>query len=226
VKVLACLKRTDIKQVKQLFSFLCGRKKRSLSTFTACFRFNNVQQLFLQRKSHLCIPFLGVMRPQSHTFVCLWAIYIFPRSVSLFCRRKYVDQSWDYINRWQTHECIEIGAEKEYINGIFVAVYMRKGFLIYEEMSKYLTMHEEAVCHIWLCNCSTLNFLIYKENMIFFFISVRSGSIMRLCSAVKKPLMEELEDCGESRRCLIWTNTSCIREVGSFPYLCSQVQIM
>ncbi len=35
----------------------------------------------------------------------LWAIYIFPLSVSLFCWRKYVDRSWYYINCSQTHEC-------------------------------------------------------------------------------------------------------------------------
>ncbi len=28
--------------------------------------------------------------------------------------------------------------------------YMRKGFLIYEEMRKYLVIFEEAVSHIWL----------------------------------------------------------------------------
>ncbi len=39
------------------------------------------------------------------TFTCLWAIYIFPRSICLFCCRKYVDRSWKYINRSQTHEC-------------------------------------------------------------------------------------------------------------------------
>ncbi len=39
------------------------------------------------------------------TFMRLWAIYIFPRSVCLFCWRKHVDRSWDYINRSQTHEC-------------------------------------------------------------------------------------------------------------------------
>ncbi len=39
------------------------------------------------------------------TFMCLWAIYIFPRSVCLSCWRKYVDRSWDYTNRSQTHEC-------------------------------------------------------------------------------------------------------------------------
>ncbi len=39
------------------------------------------------------------------TFMRLWVIYIFPRLVCLFCWRKYVDQSWDFINRSQTHEC-------------------------------------------------------------------------------------------------------------------------
>ena len=40
--------------------------------------------------------------------------------------------------------------------------------VIYEEMRKYLPIYEEAVGHMWLCNCSTLNFLIYEENLIFF----------------------------------------------------------
>jgi hypothetical protein len=39
-------------------------------------------------------------------------------------------------------------------------------------MRKYLTIYEETVSHLWLCNCSILNFLIYEENYIFFFISV------------------------------------------------------
>jgi hypothetical protein len=44
------------------------------------------------------------------TFMCLWAIYeyIFQRSVCLFCCRKicgFVEGSWEYINRSQTHEC-------------------------------------------------------------------------------------------------------------------------
>ncbi len=50
---------------------------------------------------------------------------------------------------------------------------MRKGFLIYEEMSNYFPMYGEAVIYIWLCYCSILNFLIFKENFILFFISVR-----------------------------------------------------
>ncbi len=44
---------------------------------------------------------------------------------------------------------------------------MRKGFLIYEEMRKYLVIiYEEAVSHIWLC---LLDFLISEENFVFFF---------------------------------------------------------
>ncbi len=39
------------------------------------------------------------------TFMRLWANYIFPRWVCLFCWKKYVDRSWEYINRSQTHEC-------------------------------------------------------------------------------------------------------------------------
>ncbi len=39
-------------------------------------------------------------------------------------------------------------------------------------MRKYFPTYEEAVSHTWLCNCSILNFLMYEENLIFFFISV------------------------------------------------------
>ncbi len=47
-----------------------------------------------------------------------------------------------------------------------------EGFLIYEEMRKYLVLFKEAVSHIWLCNRSRMNFVLYEENLIFFFISV------------------------------------------------------
>ena len=54
--------------------------------------------------------------------------------------------------------------------------YTRKGFLIYEEMRKYFSIYEEAVSHMWLWNCSILNFLIYEENFLLFFISVAALS--------------------------------------------------
>jgi hypothetical protein len=37
---------------------------------------------------------------------------------------------------------------KQIQNGAVAKSYMRKSFLVYEEMSKYLTIDEEAVCHI------------------------------------------------------------------------------
>ncbi len=40
------------------------------------------------------------------TFMCLWAIYIFPRPVCKYSAAwKYVVRSWEYKNRSQTHEC-------------------------------------------------------------------------------------------------------------------------
>jgi hypothetical protein len=47
---------------------------------------------------------IGASVPIS-TIMCLWANYILPRWVCLFCWRKYVDRSWEYINLSQTHEC-------------------------------------------------------------------------------------------------------------------------
>jgi hypothetical protein len=49
--------------------------------------------------------------------------------------------------------------------------YMRKGFLIYEEMCKFFPIYEKALV-IYDFAPDPLNFLIYEENLIFFFISV------------------------------------------------------
>ncbi len=38
-------------------------------------------------------------------------------------------------------------------------------------MHKYFPIFDEAVSHIWICNCSILNFLIYEEHFDFLFIS-------------------------------------------------------
>jgi hypothetical protein len=55
--------------------------------------------------------------------------------------------------------------------GAVAKSYMKKGFQIYEEMQKYLVIYDKAVSHKRLCNRSLLDFLIFKENSILFFIS-------------------------------------------------------
>jgi hypothetical protein len=62
----------------------------------------------LHRKSHLCIPFLGIARPQPqfpHSCVCERFIYIVPGSVYTFPPAEQADRSWEYINLSQTTEC-------------------------------------------------------------------------------------------------------------------------
>ena len=60
--------------------------------------------------------------------------------------------------------------------------YMRKGFLIYEEMHKYFPIYEEVVS----CNSSILNFLIHEENLFFFFLSDMFALRFKLSAAGEK----------------------------------------
>jgi hypothetical protein len=59
----------------------------------------------LQRKSHLCISFLGIARHQpqfKHSFVCERFIQSQDRSTYFLQQNR---RMWEYINRSQTHEC-------------------------------------------------------------------------------------------------------------------------
>jgi hypothetical protein len=53
----------------------------------------------------------------------------------------------DYTDK-KEKEIFLIYVYKEIQNGAVAKSYMRKGFLIYEEMPKYFTMYVEAVTHI------------------------------------------------------------------------------
>ena len=58
-------------------------------------------------KSETNIPRKVIVRPQSqfpHSFVCERFIYSHDQS-AYSAAGKYVDRTWEYINRSQTHEC-------------------------------------------------------------------------------------------------------------------------
>ncbi len=75
--------------------------------------------------------------------------------------------------------------------------YMRKGFLIYEEMYKYFPIYEEAVSHTYMTlHLIPQTFFIYEENCVFFFISVQSTHPFAIgCINVRgrKPLCSTLQ---------------------------------
>jgi hypothetical protein len=66
---------------------------------TATYKYSALQRTNAENWKH------SQIRNCTATVMCLWAIYIFPPSICLFCCRKYVDRSREYINCSQTHEC-------------------------------------------------------------------------------------------------------------------------
>jgi hypothetical protein len=52
--------------------------------------------------------------------------------------------------------------------GAVAKSYMRKGFLIYEEMRKYLVIYEEALVIYGFATFTFLDFLIYEANFVYF----------------------------------------------------------
>jgi hypothetical protein len=61
---------------------------------------------------------------------------------------------------------------KEIQMGSGAKSYMRKGFLVLEEMHKNFPVYEEIARSYMILYQIPLNYLIYGENFIFFFISV------------------------------------------------------
>jgi hypothetical protein len=72
-------------------------------------------------------------------------------------------------------------------NGAVAKSHMRKGFLTYVEMCKYLTIYpyEEAVSHMYdFATAPFLTFLIYEEHLIFFFISAFAAGFYEIQRAL------------------------------------------
>ncbi len=118
-------------------------------------------------------PRKGIARPQSqfpHSCVCERFMYSHDRS-AYSTTGKYVDRSWEYINRSQTHECGNWDwglavPEKEYIgvNGIFLAVWC-----MYKQINPRLkeSSHVCKIAELWMrssrlvrasgCQCQSQN---------------------------------------------------------------------
>ncbi len=81
--------------------------------------------------------------------MCQWAIYIFQQSICLFFFRIYAERSWQYIIAHR-HMNVDTGteiaqfSEKEYINGIFVAV--RVNLFSYLAPQRPVCWRTESAC--------------------------------------------------------------------------------
>jgi hypothetical protein len=73
----------------------CGGERGTLQRQNA----ENLKQIFPEKE------YRG-LSPNFHIHVSVSELHIYSHEgVCLFCWRKYVDRSWEYINRSQTHEC-------------------------------------------------------------------------------------------------------------------------
>jgi hypothetical protein len=64
--------------------------------------------------------------------------------------------------------------------GVVAKSYMKKGFLMYGEMRKYLTIYERPLVIYDFATAlhSRLDFLLYEENFVFFFIRAICFSLL------------------------------------------------
>jgi hypothetical protein len=82
---------------------------------------------------------------------------------------------------------------------------MTNGLLIYGEIFAHFPIYEEALPHIRLCNCSTLNFLIYEKNFISFFMSV-TPTLIYLFSVYECYIMRHIKNIDRNNHnvLLLW----------------------
>ncbi len=84
--------------------------------------------------------------------------------------------------RFQQHRVINtINFESKFFHNI------RKGFLIYDEMCKYLVRYEEAVSHIWLCTQPFWISSYMRKFYILFYQCTDNNVIVLYCKTI--PLM-------------------------------------
>ncbi len=115
------------------------------------------------------------------TFMCLWAIYIFPGSAHIFSCRRIGRSMWEYINRSQNHEYWDYGRAIPSM-GIFVTnffavcvlhIFNYCGSTTYTCRNlkiKSYNSDQDGLCYSEHC-CGTVTFLSFFLSFYFF----RSG---------------------------------------------------
>ncbi len=107
----------------------------------------------LQRKSHLCIPFLGIARPQSqfpHSCVCEGFIY--PRIGLHISSTRIGRPIVGYINHSKTPECGNWDWDPNIpLLGIFVSKFRYFVFAVQPELSPMST-RDRYTTHPWILN--------------------------------------------------------------------------
>ncbi len=91
------------------------------------------------------------------TFICMWVIYIFPVSVHICPPAEKADPSWEYVIRWQTHECgnWDWGPNIPFL-GIFVSNFrhfvfaVRQSLLVTIQAASQSIFINEQLLHLWL----------------------------------------------------------------------------
>jgi hypothetical protein len=104
------------------------------------------------------------------TFKCLWAIMFSYHRSAYSAAGIYVDRSWEYINRSQTHECGNWDWHAaqfifwEYINGIIVAVYVGGGGLEPSKRTEKALAPTIKIQKIFLLSFLTISILLSSQS--------------------------------------------------------------
>ncbi len=96
------------------------------------------------------------------TFMCLWAIYIFPGSVHIFPPAEKADPSWEYIIRPQTHEFgnWDWGPDIPFL-GIFVSNFRHFVFAV------CLPAHLPNCSSFWASSCQPAELFLSTKSTYF-----------------------------------------------------------
>ncbi len=114
------------------------------------------------------------------TFMCLWAIYIFPGSVYIFPPAEQADPSWEYIIRSQTHECgnCDWAPDIPFL-GIFVSNFRHFVFAVWadrdvsgqqEPVLVWSSLHHRGLIWTWTCAC--LHYLSGQQETVMVWTSL------------------------------------------------------